>query len=124
VSVPAPAAIRVWYRLDPWLISGNYGGGFWASPAVLGPTTQGTSTFVVQARARADDQVGSPITDARWVPADPAMVGVSPDLGAEVTITVRRAGRSRLQLASQNGAKELVIAAEYRSEAIVVQIAQ
>ncbi len=37
------ASVQVAYRLDPWLIGGTYGGGFWASPPVFGPTTQGGS---------------------------------------------------------------------------------
>ena len=33
--VPSPVGIQISYRLDPWLVSGNYGAGFWGSPAVL-----------------------------------------------------------------------------------------
>jgi hypothetical protein len=122
--VPGPADIQVSYRLDPWLVSGNYGGGFWGSPAVLGPATQGRPTFVVRARAQGLDAAGRPLTDFEWVPADPGMVRVSPGRGSEVTITVERAGQSTLHVTSGGSTRELVIKAESRGDAITVEIAQ
>jgi hypothetical protein len=124
VPVPGPVGIQISYRLDPWLLSGNYGTGFWGSPPVLGPATQGGRTFVVQARALAPDPGGRPITDAEWVPADPAMVRVTPSRGSDVKITVEGAGQSTLRVKSGGTTKELVIKAEYRGDAIQVEIAQ
>src|ERR1043166_1989757 len=39
-----PAGIDIAFRLDPWLLSGFYGSGFWASPVVFGPFVQNEKT--------------------------------------------------------------------------------
>jgi hypothetical protein len=122
VAVPAPAAIQISYRLDPWLVSGNYGKGFWASPPVLGPTVQSGSRFVVQARA--EGLGGGPVTGLEWIPTDPAMVKVTPSQGPDVKIIVERAGQCTLQVRSHESTKELVIKAEYKGDALLVEIAQ
>jgi hypothetical protein len=124
VPVPGPAGIQIFYRLDPWLLSGNYGAGFWSSPPVLGPATQGKRTFVVQARVQAPDPTGGPIRDAEWVSADPGMVRVTPSRGSDVKIAVEAAGQSTLRVKSGGSTRELVIKAEYRGDAIQVEIAQ
>src|SRR5919202_6860232 len=92
-----PQDFQVAYRLDPWLVSGNYGSGFWASPAVFGPVIRGIP-FVVQARAQALDSVGAPITDSVWTPADPSMVQVTPGNDGDVAISVARDGQSTVQV--------------------------
>ncbi|MBI4463517.1 MAG: hypothetical protein HY647_02325 [Acidobacteria bacterium] len=117
--------IQVSYRLDPWLIGGSYGGGFWVSPPVLGPATQGGSTFTLETRAVGLNAQGQPIAiSPMWIPDDPAMVTVSPNQGNLVTITVQRAGQSSLRVTSQGVSKELVIQGTYQGNALYVEIAQ
>jgi hypothetical protein len=118
-----PQDFQVAYRLDPWLISGNYGSGFWASPPVLGPAFRGIP-FVVQARAQALDSVGAPITDSVWTSADPSMVQVSPGNGADVEISVARDGQTTVQVNAAGITKELVISAQFSGAQLLVQIAQ
>ena len=118
-----PQDFQVAYRLDPWLVSGNYGSGFWASPPVLGPVIGGIP-FVVQARAQALDIVGAPITDSAWTPADPSMVQVTAVNGGDVEISVARDGQTTIQVSAAGITKELVISAEFSGTQLMVQIAQ
>lgn len=129
IAVQGTAAVRriqVAYRLDPWLISGNYGGGFWASPAVLGPATQGSSIFVTEIRAEGIDALGDSTTiEPEWIALDPEMLGLSATHGTTVTLTVRRAGRSILRVTSENTYKDLAInAVNVKSNVLQVDIAQ
>jgi hypothetical protein len=120
--VPGPTGIQISYRLDPWLISGNYGRGFWASPPVLGPASQPGGAFAVQARAEALG--GGPIADTEWVASDPDMVTVTPTQGSDVRIVVHRSGQSTLEVRSQGSSKELVIKADDNGDVLQVEIAQ
>jgi FKBP-type peptidyl-prolyl cis-trans isomerase len=52
------------------------------------------------------------------------MVGVSPSEGTQVTITIKRAGESHVQITSQGLSKELSIKAARRNDALQVEIAQ
>ncbi len=118
-------SIQIAYRLDPWLISGNYGGGFWASPTVLGPATQGGQTFALVTRADGLDAQGRRVAiSPQWTPSDLSMVTVSPTQGDLVTITINRAGESTLAVAAQGISKLLTIRAVYQGGALVVEIAQ
>jgi hypothetical protein len=60
----------------------------------------------------------------QWVAADPGMVSVTPTEGSEVTITVLRAGESRVQVISHGVSRELTLKAECQNEAIRVDIAR
>jgi hypothetical protein len=117
--------IRVSYRLDPWLISGNYGGGFWVSPPVLGPVVQSGNVFVLEVRADGLND-GIPVSvSPTWVPADPGMVTVTPSHAHQVTITVRHAGQSDLHVVSQGVRTTLAITAEdYQGSALRVVISR
>ncbi len=119
--------ILVSYRLDPWLISGNYVGGLWASPAVFGPVNQGGTTFTVQTRAEGLDAQGQVVPiNAEWVPVDPGVTTVWPVQASEVTLTVNHPGRSVVQVTSQGVTKELTILATpaFGGIATTVQIDQ
>ncbi len=119
------ASLQVAYRLDPWLISGNYGSGFWASPPVLGPATQGGGIFTLETRAEGLDAQGQPVgVSPQWIASDPGMVTVSPGQGSQVTITIQGAGQSTLRLASDTVTKELVIKAASQGGVLTVEIAQ
>ncbi len=124
--VPTLAAIRVSFRLDPWLISGNYGSGFWVSPPVLA-ATQGGNTFTVEARAAGVGVQGQAVNiSPQWIPSDPAMVVVFPNGRHTVRITIRGAGQSVLRVAFPGFSKELSINAVTREQggAFQVEIAQ
>ncbi len=118
--------IQVSYRLDPWLVYGTIGAGTWASLPVFGPVTQRGRTFTMPVRAQGLDAAGLPvaISPATWVSSDPEMVLVEPGEGAEVKLTVRRAGESGVLVASQGFSKELVIKAAYVGEDLHVEIVQ
>ncbi len=121
----AVAGLQVAYRLDPWLISGNYGSGFWASPPVLGPATQGGGIFTLETRAEGLDAQGQPVAvNPQWIASDPGMVTVSPGQGSQVTITIQGAGQSTLRLASDTVTKDLVIKAASQGGVLTVEIAQ
>ena len=119
------ASILIAYRLDPWLIGGTYSGGIWASPPVLGPTTQGGALFTLETRAQGLDAQGQPvIVSPQWIASDPGMVTVSPGQGSQVTITIQGAGQSTLRLVSDTITKDLVIKAASQGGVLTVEIAQ
>ncbi|MBI4426879.1 MAG: hypothetical protein HY569_00095 [Candidatus Magasanikbacteria bacterium] len=117
--------IFISYRLDPWLISGNYGSGFWASPPVLGPVTQGHSDFILEIKAKSLDANKRP-TDAslKWISADAGMVAISPDTGSLIKITVKHAGQTELRVTALNTFKILTVKATEKDAVIFVQISQ
>jgi hypothetical protein len=126
VPVVQPTSLQVAYRLDPWMLSGNYGSDFWASPASLGPTTQSGKNFVVEARVAGFANGGTPITDAQWASSDPSLVRVTPSGRAHnMNITVAREGQSSVHVSAGGLSKDLVITAEANaSGGLLVKIAQ
>jgi len=118
--------IRVYYRLDPWLVYGTSGEGTWASPPLFGPVTQRGPTFTLPARVYGLGANGVPtgLIHAVWNSADPEIATVTPNEGNQVTITVLRAGETSLQVTAQDGSKTLAIKAKYEDEALMVEIAQ
>jgi hypothetical protein len=109
-TTPQPGSvdtILVWFKLDPRLNGGTYGGEIWVSP----PTYTGaTAQDTVEARARGIDGKGALTSiSPDWIPSDPDMITVSPRRGDQVTITVKRAGESKLNVTSQGSSKELLI---------------
>lgn len=117
------ASIQVCYRLDPWLISGNYGSGFWVCPPSFGPVNQGGTAFVLETSADGLDASGQIIPiSPQWIPSDSAMVTVSPNQGTPVTLTVQQAGQSKVQVATQGIATELAITAVNLGYAMQVTI--
>jgi len=125
-STTALTGIRVSFKLDPRLTQGMYMGEQWVSPPAYGPLVSSGNTYTVEAKAfRLDAQGQAVPISPEWIPADPDMVTVSPGQGHAVTITVQRAGESRLKVAFQGVSKELTIkAAAYQGDAMQVEISQ
>jgi hypothetical protein len=122
-TVPAAlTGINVSFKLDPRLSGPTYGGERWVSP----PTYTGASAQdTVEARAFGIGANGQPVNiSPKWRAADPEMVDVSPGEGNAVKITVRRAGESSLEVASQGLSKKLSIKAEYKGNILQVQLSQ
>lgn len=122
----ALSGINVAFKLDPRLTQGLYMGERWVSP----PTYTSTSApegepITVEARAQGRDTKGRPTSiSPNWIAGDPEMVAVSPSQGSAVTITVKRAGETSLQVASQGVSKELAIKAVHQGNAMQVEISQ
>lgn len=106
---PAPATLRVAFKLDPRLAGPTYGGERWVSP----PTYQGArGQDAVEAQASAVDARRIPVKTAiDWAPSDPEMVTVTPARGAHVRIAVRRPGRSTVTLKAGEASRKLTIEA-------------
>ena len=119
---PQLSGLRFAYRLDPRLTRGLYMGDRWvSSPTYKGIVGQDT----VRARAEGLDAQGRPIAvQPKWTPADSSMVTVTPSVGSEVDITVKRAGRSNLQVTFGAVTTELVIHAEKEGESLKLEIAR
>ncbi len=118
--------IQISFKLDPRLLGPTYGGERWVSPSTYGPIAQAGDTYTVEARATRVDAQGQPVQIIpKWIPADPDMVTVSPAQGSQVTITVKRAGESSLQVTTSNGmSKTLSITAAYKDNVMQVEISQ
>jgi hypothetical protein len=114
-AAPPPATltrIDVSFKLDSRVSGPTYGGERWVSPPTYSGVQEGY--FSVETRVRGLDAKGQLVDiDPEWIPADPEMVTVSPAQGRDVTITVKRAGKSTLRVASQGVSKEFVIKATY-----------
>lgn len=130
-AVPQPSGsgqvavntILVSFKLDRRLTDGVYLGELWVSPQRY---TGAAAQDSVEARAVCVDADGRPTgSDPSWIPSDPDMLSVSPTQGGQVTITVKRAGESRLHLTSQGLSKELVFRATSEGGAVLqVEILQ
>jgi FKBP-type peptidyl-prolyl cis-trans isomerase len=121
-TVASGGHITVSFKLDPRLSGPTYGGERWVSP----PTYSGaTAQDKVEARAEAIDANGRPVHfELKWIPANPRMVTISPGQGKRVVIAVKRAGESKLKVASQDSSKELLIKAKRTGKAIQIEIVQ
>ncbi|HSB82845.1 MAG TPA: hypothetical protein VLM91_29055 [Candidatus Methylomirabilis sp.] len=119
---PALTAINVVFKLDPRLSGPTYGGERWVSPPIfMGASAQDT----VEARVEGVDARGRPVRiTPRWTPGDPEMVEISPAEGSSVKIIVKRAGESTVEVASHGISKRLSIKAEYKGNALHVQLSQ
>jgi hypothetical protein len=126
-SASKPAAItgiEVSYKLDPRLTRSLYLGDRWVSPARFSAPPQGKTT-TIQASARGIDASGKRVGIApEWAPSDPAMVQVKKGASGDVSITVKRAGASKLRVAFQGITKELAVKASSQGEALAVEISQ
>lgn len=105
--------ITVSFKLDGWLISGNYGSGFWGSPSVLGPTTQGDKIFKLETK------VSGLGNRPKWVSKNPNIAKVSPRRGKQVTITVLRDGQTSIKITGNKKSKILKIKAFYTDEGVL-----
>jgi hypothetical protein len=117
--------IYISFRLDPRLTSGLYLGEHWVSPSSYGPIAQPGDTYRVDARALGLNARGEPVwISPEWRAEDSEMVTISPSQGDEVTITIRRAGKSSVQVTAGDVSKTLSIEAVYQNNAIQVVISQ
>ena len=115
--------ISVFFKLDPRLTA-SYGGDRWVSPPTYTRVGEANSA-VIDARAQAGGADPRVKTEGpQWVASDPAMVQVTPDKGAAVTITVKRAGTSSLRITAGELTKELTVKAESKNNALQVDISQ
>jgi FKBP-type peptidyl-prolyl cis-trans isomerase len=126
-TVAAPvsglAAIDLSFRVDPRVTRGLYMGDRW----VRLPYTQvgENQQVTVEARAEGVDDKGKPVSvSPQWIPADPEIATVTPNLGKEVKITALRPGESTLQVISQGVSRELAVKAAYTGEVLQVEISQ
>jgi hypothetical protein len=126
-TVPAAidiSDIKFSFKLDPQLTRSMYMGDRWVSPPAYTIVREGKK-LTVDARAQGLDSKGMPVDiKLKWIPADPDMVTVAPGEGKAVKITVKRAGQSMLEVASQGLSKLLTIKAAYQGDAIKVEISQ
>jgi hypothetical protein len=122
-SGAALTSIDVSFKLDSGNATGLPTGERWISPAFAG--VQEGGQFMVEAKAEGRDGSGNAASiSPAWVAADPNMVEVSPGAGAQVKITVRDSGQSRLIVAAPGFSKELSISAISAGRALHVQIFQ
>lgn len=120
----ALAAINVSFKLDPRLTQSLYMGDRWVSPPTYTRVGEGTSV-TVPARAQGVDNRGILMAvQPEWRSTDPEMVVIAPTQGREVSITVQRAGSTRIQVVSQGLSKELSITAVMRDKVLQIEIAQ
>jgi hypothetical protein len=72
-----------------------------------------------------DSNLASMTISPDWTPSDPDMITVSPNPGDHVTILVKRAGESTLDVSWQGMAKRLVVrATSARGKVVQVEISQ
>lgn len=82
----------------------------WVAPETFTVVQTGTEVSV-DARARLVEASGTQDAVATWTSDSPEMVAVSPSVGHEVRLTVRRTGRSVLSVTSAAGKAELSVSA-------------
>lgn len=118
------AAMKVVFKLDPRLTRSLYMGDRWVSPATYTGLQRGT--FMVEAKALGRNAQGQQVNASpEWIPADPGMVTVSPPQGNAVTISVHRAGQSRVNVVSGAVSRILSIKATQPSDSTLqVEISQ
>ena len=116
--------IKFSFKLDPSITRGTYMGDRWVSPPTYEIVQEGETVTVI-ARVQGLD-AGAKLRDIspEWTPEDPDMVSVSPRQGPQVAISVRRAGQTSLEVASQGFSKKLFIKAAYQGNIMQVEISQ
>jgi len=116
--------MKISFKMDPRITRSTYSGERWISPPTfIQAGLPDVKEMSVEARCEGLDAKGMPVAP-QWIPSDPEMVAVSPGQGKEVKITVKRAGQSGLEVASQGGSKKLSIKAAYKGNAMQVEITQ
>lgn len=124
-SSPGPSRITglaIYFKLDPKLGGGTYGGAVWVSP----PTYVGIAgQDTVDARTEGVGAPGQTVrVSADWLPSDPSMVSVSPARGELTTISIKRAGQSSLKVTSSGFTRDLIIRATVVDGSMHVEITQ
>jgi hypothetical protein len=81
--------------------------------------------FVIDGRVHGRDAQGKRVDiNPTWVPANPAMLVISPSAGGAVKIRVRGAGETRLTVAAPGVSKEVRVSATPGAKSLQVQISQ
>ncbi len=114
--------INVSYQLDPRVVDPTHGGNRWISPPTyLGANAQDT----FEALAQGVDAKGNPARiNPKWIASDPGVVSVSPNLGNQVKIVVKRAGESKVKVVAGSVSTELLVQARTAGSFIQVTITQ
>jgi FKBP-type peptidyl-prolyl cis-trans isomerase FklB len=94
--------------------------GLWSTaPVYTGAAAQDT----VEIRAEGVDAGGKPARiSPEWIASDAEMVTISPSQGDDVSITVHKAGESKVTITYQGISKELVITAQYEGKLMLLHI--
>lgn len=116
-----PARFDFSFKLDPRLTRGVHMGDLWVSPPTYTRTGAGAGV-IVEARARVIG--GSDDLIPAWTASQPDMVEVQPPEGAQVNITVLRAGESRLTVESAGVSRTLTVKAAQLAGGLRVDIVQ
>ena len=117
---PAGGRARDAFKVDGRLTSSLYMGERWASPARYSKAGD-RKGLAVEARAHGRDARGNPVPlRATWTSADPKIVTPSAGQGHEVTLRVRRAGRTELTVV--HGASTRTLAVEVVERRGVLQV--
>jgi hypothetical protein len=121
----ALAGIAVSFKVDPRIAKGLYMGDRWISPPTYTSTYQEGKETIVEARVHGVDAKKTQMKiHPEWTPSDPGMVTVTPGVGSDVKIAVKRAGKSTLKVAAPGVSKELTIKATGEGDALRVEITQ
>jgi hypothetical protein len=113
--------LAVSFKLDPRLTRSLYMGDRWVSPPTYMGAQEGNA-FTVEARVHGLNNGERMSISPQWLPSDPEMVAVSPGRGSEVTISVRRAGESTVNIAGPGFSKALAIKAIRTNDGKVLQV--
>lgn len=117
--------IRVSFKMDPRLSGPTYGGERWFSPPTFTSAVQEGTVGSVDVRVLGTDAAGKPLGIVpEWTASDPDMVMVTSGQQDQFRITVKRTGESKLIVASQGIAKELVVKAKSVGNGIQVEVSQ
>ncbi|MFI4943047.1 MAG: FKBP-type peptidyl-prolyl cis-trans isomerase N-terminal domain-containing protein [Burkholderiales bacterium] len=108
------------------LLGPTYGGASWVSPPTYGPVVQIGDTCVLEAKAEGFGQDGQRLPELtfEWKAQNPEMVTVSPLLGNQFVIRVKRPGESRLDVSAQGATRELIVNAEKTEKGLRVLVRQ
>ena len=122
---PSLVGLSISFKLDPRLSGPTYGGERWIQPQTFTSALQEGTVATVDVKVRGVGTRGESIAIVPvWTPEDPEMVTVIPGSRGEFRITVRRAGESRLKVASRGITKDLIVRAKYSGNAVQVEISQ
>ena len=117
--------IRVLFKLDPRVSDPTYGGARWLSPPTFTSGAQEGTVGTVDAKVQGVDAAGRTVgVVPEWTAADPEMVTVTSGENDEFRITVKRAGESKLRVASRGVSRDLLVKAKSLGKAIQVEIVQ
>ncbi|MEP6993794.1 MAG: FKBP-type peptidyl-prolyl cis-trans isomerase [Acidobacteriota bacterium] len=120
----AAPRLMVAFKLDSRLATGTYGGERWVSPSTYTQVGEGR-TCSIEARGEFLDSSGARgAIGCKWTAADPEMVTTTPRQGNQVTLTVQRAGESRVRVTAEGVSRELTVTAVYRNNVLQADISQ